>query len=330
MARSSGQKAKILWVLRILQRHTDEEHPMTLKELQDELERQGITAERKSLYDDFETLNQFGITVEKAGREGYYLRQEPFELAELKLLADAIQASKFITEKKSAGLIRKIQSLLSVHQAGQLQRQVTVTGRVKTPNEGIFYNVDAIHAAISAGKQIRFRYFHWALDETGRKAVRSYRRDDPYQVSPWALSWDDENYYLIAFSGGEIRHYRVDKMDRIELTAEVREGLTQFERFDAAQYAKRTFGMFGGEPEQLRIRFPEKLIGAVVDRFGQDVYLSPGEDGFTAMVKVAVSPQFFGWLFGLGGGVEILSPESARERFVAFLEEVRSSYRPLF
>lgn len=327
MPKSPNQKAKLLWIYHILRHQTDEDHPMTLKDLQTELERQDISAERKSLYDDFETLRQFGVNIEKTGRSGYYLVHEPFEVAELKLLVDAIQSSKFITEKKSAGLIKKIQSLLSVHQSVQLQRQVYVTGRVKTPNEGIFYNVDAIHSAITAGRQIRFRYFHWALDESGRKAVRSYRKSD-YLVSPWALSWDDENYYLIAFKDGDIRHYRVDKMEQITMTDLVREGQEHFEKFDAAQYAKRTFGMFGGEGEQLRIRFPEKLIGAVVDRFGQDVYLMPDREGsFAAMVKVAVSPQFYGWLFGLGSGVEILSPESEREAFKAFLEEITESYR---
>lgn len=328
MPRSSNQKSKLLWIWRIMQRQTDEDHPMSIKDLQTELERQGISAERKSLYSDFETLNQFGLTIEKSGRAGYYLRQEPFELAELKLLVDAIQSSRFLTEKKSAGLIKKIQSLLSVHQSVQLQRQVYVTGRVKTPNEGIFYNVDAIHGAITAGRQIRFRYFHWALDESGRRAVRHYRRAEPYQVSPWALSWDDENYYLIAFKDGEPRNYRVDKMDLIEMTADPREGQAYFERFDAAQYAKHTFGMFGGEPEQIRIRFPKSLIGVVVDRFGQDVHLSPDtEESFIAVVKAVASHQFYGWLFGLEAGVEILSPQSVREDFVRYLEEVAGAYR---
>ena len=331
MPKSPNQKAKILWVWRILHEQTDEDHPMSMKRLQAELERQGIIAERKSLYDDFEVLRQFGFPVEKMGRSGYYLQHGPFEVAELKLLVDAVQSAKFITEKKSAGLIKKVQSLLSVHQSGQLQRQVYVAGRVKTLNEGVFYNVDAIHSAITAGRQIRFRYFHWALDDSRRKAVRSYRRKDPYQVSPWALSWDDENYYLIAYdsAAGIIKHYRANKMEQITDTDIPREGQEHFERFDAAQYAKRTFGMFGGEEEQLRIRFPEKLIGAVIDRFGQDVFLSPDKEGFfSALVRVTISPQFFGWLFGLGSGVSILSPESAREDFLTFLGEVQDGYRP--
>ena len=228
MPKGTNQKLKLYYLSRIMTEKTDDEHHITMPEIQRALEGYGVTADRKSLYDDLEALRVLGIDVigEKNGRSySYHVGKKQFEIAELKLLVDAIQSSKFITEKKSNELIKKLTGLASNYEASQLKRQVVVQGRIKTMNESIYYIVDDIHNAITNNKKIRFEYLRWNLD---KKMER--RKDKLYEVSPWALTWDDENYYLIGFDAEEdkIKHYRVDKMRDIELTDEKREGKEHF------------------------------------------------------------------------------------------------------
>lgn len=327
MAKSCNQKEKILFLMRLFLQETDSKHPLTRKELEEKLADYGISAERKSLYNDIETLKKFGldITYRKERPEGYYLASHEFELAELKLLVDAVQSSRFITERKSNTLIRKIESLASKYEAKQLQRQVVVEDRIKAMNESIYYNVDKIHAAIASNQQILFRYFEWTVQKT----TRLKKGGMPYQVSPWALTWDDENYYLIGYDvdAGILKHFRVDKMLEIMALEEKRVGKEEFKRFDLAHYAKKTFGMFGGEEETLRIRFHNKYIGVVIDRFGKDVSVrTDGDSHFIARVDVAVSGQFFGWLTGLGKEVRILSPGYVADMYLEMLQGIACVY----
>ena len=327
MARSSNQKEKILFLMRLFHEETDAMHPLSRKQLEEKLLEYGIQAERKSLYNDIETLKKFGMDIayRKERPEGYFLQSHEFELAELKLLVDAVQSSRFITESKSNSLIRKIESMASKYEAKQLQRQVVVANRIKAMNESIYYNIDKIYASIASNQQILFRYFEWTIEKT----TRLKKGGEPYQVSPWALTWDDENYYLIGYDvdAGILKHFRVDKMLDIETLGEPRVGKEEFGRFDLAHYTKKTFGMFGGEEETLRIRFHNKYIGVVIDRFGKDVSVRPdGEASFTARVDVAVSGQFFGWLTGLGKDVRILSPVYVADMYLDFLKEITGAY----
>ena len=327
MAKTSNQKAKILYLMRLFQEETDEEHPLSRRALEERLADIGIHAERKSLYNDIETLKTFGMDIEyrKEQPEGYYLAGREFELAELKLLVDAVQSSRFITQKKSDSLIKKIEKLTDRHEARQLQRQVVVADRIKAMNESIYYNVDKLHAAITGNRQIVFRYFEWTVS----KEIRLKKGGENYRVSPWALTWDNENYYLIGYDmdAGKMKHFRVDKMLHIELQDQPREGREEFGRFDLAQYTRRTFGMFGGNEETVRIRFPNKYVGVVIDRFGKDVALRPdGNDGFIARVIVAVSEQFYGWITGLGREVKIASPEWVAEEYMSLLKDLGSVY----
>ena len=327
MARSSNQKEKILFLMRLFHEETDAMHPLSRKQLEEKLLEYGIQAERKSLYNDIETLKKFGMDIayRKERPEGYFLQSHEFELAELKLLVDAVQSSRFITESKSNSLIRKIESMASKYEAKQLQRQVVVANRIKAMNESIYYNIDKIYASIASNLQILFRYFEWTIEKT----TRLKKGGEPYQVSPWALTWDDENYYLIGYDvdAGILKHFRVDKMLDIETLGEPRVGKEEFGRFDLAHYTKKTFGMFGGEEETLRIRFHNKYIGVVIDRFGKDVSVRPdGEESFTARVDVAVSGQFFGWLTGLGKDVRILSPVYVADMYLDFLKEITGAY----
>ncbi len=333
MAKGQNQKAKLLYLARILSQQTDQEHPMTIARMMDLLQAQGVDVrDRKSLYDDLETLRVFGMDIEKQreGRSvGYYVAGREFELPELKLLVDAVQSSRFITHNKTNQLIRKVESLASVHQARQLQRQVYVTRRIKAMNESIYYTVDALHEAIDSSKQIRFHYFEWALGRGRERVEKRLRRGGGwYQVSPFSLVWDNENYYLVAFEteSGTVRHYRVDKMQNLTVTDLPREGLP--ENFDPAAYAGSLFGMYNGVQETVKLRFENSLIGVVADRFGREVFLSPdGDSHFTVTTKVAISPQFLSWVFSFGPQAQILSPEPVRNQFLQLLYETEVNYK---
>ncbi len=329
MAKSSNQKLKLLYLLKILSEQTDDGHSMTLHGIQSALQAYDISAERKSLYDDIEALRNYGVDVigESKGKSyEYHIGERQFELAELKLLVDAVQASKFITVKKSAQLIKKLEGLTSVHEARQLQRQVYVADRIKTMNESIYYNVDILHNAISRNVKIRFQYTQWTVN----KELQMKKNGELYEVSPWALSWDNENYYLVAFDTADaiIKHYRVDKMMKLVLTEEGREGREFFEQFNMASYTRKMFGMYHGTEQTVKIQFANELAGVVIDRFGKDVYLRPVDgEHFVAHVKVAVSRQFIAWVIGLGKGAKILAPEAVAEEMKRTVRELAALYK---
>ena len=311
MAKGTNQKLKVIYLMKILLEKTDEEHSITMNEIIDSLESYGVSAERKSLYSDIESLRQYGMDIigNQMGRTYYYcVGNREFELAELKLLVDSVQAAKFITARKSNELIKKIESLASKYEASWLHRQVYVAERVKTMNESIYYNVDMIHAAIGANSQITFQYYQWNVE----KKMELRRNGALYEISPWALSWSNENYYLIGFDAGEdkIKHFRVDKMLHIETTGVKREGEECFRRFDMAVYTRKMFGMFGGEEETVKLECENSFAGVMIDRFGKDVILMKKDEGhFAVHVKVAVSRQFLSWVIGLGEGAKITGPE---------------------
>ena len=328
MAKRPNQRLKLLYLAKIMLRLTDDEHGLQVEQIINELAKYDIAAERKSIYSDLEALQLFGIDIEKKhiGRYVYYcVGNRNLELAELKLLVDAVQSSKFITQKKSRELIHKLEKLVSVYEAKQLQRQVVVTNRNKTINENIYYNIDMIYNGISGDVKIRFQYFSWNIEKE-----MELRRDGAfYEVSPLVLSWDDENYYLIAYDEEDkiIKHFRVDKMLKISLTRKKREGLKQFETFDIASYSKKTFGMFAGEEETVTLLCENDMIGVVIDRFGQEVNVRKADDmHFRARLHVAVSGQFYGWLCGLGEKVEIIEPAEMREKYVTYLQKIQNKY----
>ena len=328
MPKGTNQKLKLIYIIKYLLENTDENHKATMADILNYLEYHDITAERKGIYSDVEAIRELGIEVigEKVGRNFYYyVADRDFEIAELKLLVDAIQSSKFMTEKKSGELIKKLGNLVSIHDAKKLQRQVYVAGRAKALNESIFYNIDAIHNAIGANKKIRFQYFQWNV----KKEMELRKNGEFYEVSPWALLWEDENYYLIGFDScsKEIRHYRVDKMLKISCIDMEREGRDAFEKLNMADYTKKNFGMFAGEEEMVKLEVHKRLIGVILDRFGREVMIIPAdEEHFRVNVKVSVSSQFLGWIFGLGSDVKILSPENVVEKMKEEIKKMEKLY----
>ena len=322
------QKLKPIYIMDYLLHNSDEEHPVTIKQIINYLESQGIPAERKGVYADFDALRFYGLDIvksESGNSSGYFIGQRTFELPELKLLVDSVQASKFITHTKTGTLIKKIEKLASVHQAQLLQRQVFVANRIKTMNESIYYNVDEIQNGISRNKQIRFRYFRFNV-----KKEKEYRHDGAfYQVSPFALTWDDENYYMVAYDSEakDIRHYRVDKMDQISTTDVDRDGQEVYQTLDMGIYAKKVFGMFQGKETKVRLRFDNELVGAVLDRLGQDSMIIPdGDDHFVVSADVVASPQFFAWVSGFGKMAKILGPQEVVDQMREHADAVASMY----
>lgn len=329
MARAPFQKLKILYLLDYLLRCSDESHPVTVAQLIQELHARGISAERKSIYDDLEALRTYGIDLVQAGQgrnSAYYVASREFELPELKLLVDSVQSSKFITQKKTMSLIKKIESLTSIYQARELNRQVLVKNRIKTMNESIYYNVDEIHRGIAANRKIRFHYFEYNMEK--QRQLR--RNGEWYVMSPYALTWDDENYYLVAFDSqaGIIKHFRVDKMTHIGVTQEPRDGQEVYAAMDMGLYARQVFGMFSGELTWVRLRFERGLVGAVLDRLGQDVMLVPeDEEHFTVRADVVVSPQFFAWLCGFGTRAKVLEPEPVVAAMADYVQRISALYQ---
>ena len=314
MAKSEGQKLKLLYLKQLLEEQSDENHPLNTQQILNYLAARDIKAERKAIYNDIICLQDFGMDiVHKPGRNGgYYLASREFELPELKLLVDAVQSSKFLTSKKSMQLIAKLSRLASSHEAGSLKRQVMVSGRVKTMNESIYYNVDRLHEAIAENSQIRFQYFEWGID--GKK----HDRPGPYVASPYGLIWDDENYYLVAHSPRHgMTHYRVDKMTKIENTGEPRIMTPEGRNLNVSAYGKNVFGMFGSKTTTVRMRFHRSLVSVIIDRFGADTMLIPdGDEHFIFSMDIAVSPLFLGWLAGFGDRAKILSPQSVIDQYL--------------
>lgn len=323
----SSVKLRMLYIMKLLLEKTDESHVMSAADISRELSKYGMRADRKTIYSDIETLNEFGIDIlqTKGTNGGYYIGSRKFELPELKLLVDAVQASKFISRKKSEELIRKLEGLASEHDARQLQRNVFIYNRPKTGNETIYYNVDQIHAAILENKQIQYQYAEWTV----QKKLKAKKSGALYTVSPWALTWDNENYYLIAYeeTSNCIKHYRVDKMRKICVAEKERIGKEMFQDFDLAEFAKKTFSMYGGRDEKVVLRCSNELIGVVLDRFGTDIMVIPEKEGyFRAHILAAVSPQFFGWVTGIGEKMQIEEPLSVRKEYREYLARIMGRY----
>jgi len=327
MSKTSNQKLKILYIMKMLMEKTDEDHSMTINEIIKNLEKLDISAERKSIYSDIDALKRFGIDISqsKTKTTGYYISNRKFELAELKLLVDGVQCSKFITHKKSHELIKKIVNLTSEQQASHLNRQVFVTNRVKTPNERIYYNVDVIHQAISQNRQISFHYFKY-----NTKKQEIYGKDgDLYVTSPYSLVWDDEKYYLIAFSGkyDSFTHYRVDRMVSVSIESDKREKHPSSTKFDITEYSKKVFSMFSGDETLAKLKFDSSLINVIIDKFGKNILIDEhGDNEFCVTQKISVSPTFFAWMTQFGSKAQIISPKSVIKKYREFIKEISDNF----
>lgn len=328
MAKGINQKLKLLYIVQILEKMSDENHPVSTRMLIDELAKHDICAERKSIYDDINQLIDFGydiVTVKSRTNGGYYLATRSFELSELKLLVDSVQASRFITLKKSRELISKLESEVSIYDEASLKRDVFVQNRIKTDNESIYYVVNDIYNGIQNNNKISFLYMDWNV----KKEKEARHGGQRYLISPFALTIKDENYYLIAFDSeaGKIKHYRVDKIKDVRLEKEAREGLEIFKRFDVATYTNKSFGMFGGNDEIVSLKFKKGYAGILIDRFGTDIDIRSLDDEYASTrVEVTISNQFFGWITSINDAVEITAPAEIRNKYKEYLQDIIKRY----
>ena len=329
MAKGNGQRLKALYILKILQENSDEKHLLKTQQIIDRLEGYGIPAERKSVYADISALKELGyeiVCVRARANGGYYLKNRSFELPELKLLTDAVQASRLITVKKSRQLISKLETLASPFEAKQLNRQVYVSDRNKTDNETIYETIDRLHESMQKNRQVRFQYLEWTAD--GKKKCR--HSGAFYEGSPYFLIWRDENYYLVAYDAKAqiMKHYRVDKIQALSVSEHDREGTEVAAKVNPAVYTEEKFGMFAGNEEIVTLRYDQSIAGVLFDRFGQAVSVRKLADGnYTMRVRLSLSQQFYGWLTGLGAEIEIVAPAYVRDEYKAYIQGILHVYQ---
>ena len=326
MARGERQKEKLLRVLEILMRHTDDERGVTVAQIISMLGEYGITAERKSIYDDFAVLGDMGFAVEKLPTRPttYYLADRIFELSELKMLVDAVESSRFITAGKSREIIAKLEIFAGQHRARELSRQVYVEDRVKTMSNSAIYSVDTIHTAINGNRQISYKYYEYTADKK-----RVFRRGgERYTVSPLALIWNDENYYLVAGDSrdGVTKNFRVDKMTDVRVE-EIPRDEASLSGFNPANYTRKIFGMYGGREELVTLECRESLAGVIIDRFGLEPTFTRTDFGFRITLRVMISPNFFAWVLGFGRDMRILSPSAVVDEMKKRIDEVKELYQ---
>ena len=326
MARNENGKQKLVRLIEILIKYTDGEHGLTVAEIIEKLSEYGISAERKSLYNDFLVLEELGIPVSKtkAKQTRYYIDYFVFELAELKMLVDAVQSSRFITAKKSRDIISRLESLTSVHKRRELSRQVYVEDRVKTANPASMYTVDVVHTAINSDRRLSFHYFEY--DAEKKKRLR--RDGEFYLVSPLSLIWSEENYYLVAYeeAADKIKHFRIDKMIDVSLLPEKRSSCEACREFTPSDYSRKVFGMYGGREELVTLECRERLAGVMIDRFGSEPTFRKTDFGFKLSIRLMVSPTFFAWVMGFGDDIRICEPESVRAELLAILSKTLALY----
>lgn len=356
-----NQKIKPYIVLQFLLRNTDEEHTVTAFDIVSYLQECGISAERRSIYRDIEEINKVSLMLEEnctifeaeemllddeddelklvvynKAKKGFYVRQRHFDLNDIRLLAESIYSSKFLTEGQTKRLADVACEFVSKYQAEKIKHNVFLTDRVKTNNKSVLNNISIINEAMSKmiegekhiPEKISFKYLKYTIDNIGNQVER--RQGAKYIVSPYQLLINDGNYYLLAFDdySKEIRTYRVDRMKGVSFTGEPREGQKAFEEIDLHTYTQRVFSMYGGEQKRVTLRFINPLLDTVVDRFGKEgvIYNKVDDTHFSVYAQVEISDQFFGWLLGFGKKVKILAPDDVKEKFVAYMDKIREMY----
>lgn len=324
-AKQTNQRLRILYTYKIMLEQTDEAHSLTATKILLKLEEYGISAGRKALYDDIEALKLYGVDIISSGRNsGYYVCNRDFELPELKLLADAVSCSRFLTVKKSNELLEKITKPASVYEARQLRRTIYISDRVKPMNERIYLSVDVIQKAIMEKKQISFRYFSYNVRKN-----KVYREGGRI-CSPYVMTWDNERYYLVSYCNRHpdvLTHFRVDRMEDVKILDEPIKALP--DNFNMADYLNSTFSMFSGKSERVTIRFKNELVTAVIDRFGNNTPIFVDDDEyFIAHVNANTEEPvpFFSWLAKFGAKAELTAPDRLRNDFIEFMREILNVY----
>lgn len=323
--RSQNQRLKLLYLLDYLLENTDETHTVKVSEIITHFENHHkIPIEQKTVCSDLRLLSEFGYETQYDGRtRGWRIIERDFDTQELQLLIDSVQASRFITQKQAKTLTEKLKKKASRFDRVLLDRRCYVPNRVRSSNDSIFYHLDDLHTAIANDWRISFKYFYF----TPKKTRAYYKKGEYYHASPYALLWSDNNYYLLAYESGKMKHFRVDKMDGIEIVPHKREGKEIFKEMKLSERSLRVFSMFSGKVQKVKIRFSNHLANVVIDRFGKDITMVPeDEKHFTIHTDIEVSPQFYGWLCGLGKGVRVISPPEVVEEMGNYVKGIAEMY----
>ena len=307
-------KKRLLRLIKLLQDHTDEDHPVSTRDIMAYYKENGMSSDRKTLDADIKLLQEqgFDLIKIKSSPNKYYIASREFELPELKLLIDAVQSSRFITEKKSRELSKKLAGLASAEQAKELDRHTGVNGRAKSTNEQQLYTVDTITKAINEKKKIRYQYQEY--DGKKRKILRN--DGEVYVLSPYMLYWNEDFYYVVGYSDKRetITAFRVDRIVNIELTDA--KAVKRPKGFKVSNYSDSIFGMYSGPEAEVELECRNDLMKYIIDRFGEKIKVHPTENGtFLTTVTVQLSPVFYGWIFQFGGGIKIVRPEGAIEKY---------------
>ena len=327
--RSSKQGVKLLYIRDYLYAEATKEHPKNAKHIQKFLATKNIPADEKTIYNDIKRLEvDFHVPIVYDPKKwGYYITQPQFEPYELRLMVDSIQSSKFITQKEANTITQKISGLADIYTKESLNRHAYVSGRVRSRNDSVVKDADRIHSAIAKNRKISFRYFHYTPNKDNPK--RYSKSGDVYVVSPYALLWDNGNYYLYAYTDkGNFRTFRIDRMESIShpLLAE-RDGEKEFKASQITSQDYKVFQMYHGDQMKVRVRFSNHLADAVIDQFGKSVLLIPdGEKHFVATLPVEISPPFFAWISTFGRGAQIQHPATAVEKMREFIGKLTDMY----
>ncbi len=334
MADKGYTKMKLLYIKEFLEKNSDEEHPVSVEDIIEMLLSKDIECERKSIYSDVKTLKESGMDIlsVRQPKAGYCVCSRDFELPELRLLIDAVQAANFITPKKTKELIKKIGTLCSVAQAKMLEKQVYIEKRHKCSNEEIYYNIDIINRAIQSGKRVSFIYQKRQLDTAENKVVTEEKE---FSVSPYAMIWSNDHYYLIANNQkyNNLMHTRIDRMKKVEILEERARKFSEVSPyksyFDSADYSGKIFNMFSGDTQTLEMLCDNSLLEEIVDRFGNAAFIRTGDDEnrFLLSTKCVVSEGLVSWIMQFGGRLEVLEPLTLREQVRTRAKEIADLYK---
>lgn len=332
---SDSKKLTLIYLQNLFLKKTDKTHFLTMKDILSYLETKDIYVDRRTIYNDISLLNYSGfeiIGVKEKGGYKYHHPQRLFNSDELKFLIDSVAASKFLTERKSKELITKIKSLGSSFDSVTLNRNVLLGKRIKSMNDKVFKNLDSIYLALAFNNKIEFQYIHSRFNPTTHR-VEHFSKNKRYCLSPFAVSLSDDNYYLIAFDNVEniLKHYRIDRMQSIKILDDTRDGMEYFKNFDIVDYSKKTFGMFAGKEVSICLECPNNMVIIFKERFGDSAIIRPNynnPDTFFVRIPVNLSPQFYGWLFGLGNNVKIISPDYIIDEYKNILNSTLQKYTP--
>lgn len=335
MPKAADQKLRLLYLIQIFIKKTDNDHGITLEEILAELAKHQIVANRKTIYDDIYVLNQWGyqITHEKKNYTHYYyiynkehfendpygnpIQATTFSISELILLTDAIQSSKYIPRSNSDQLIKKLKTFASIYEEKQLDRHNYIEGITKSQAPRIHYTINTLNNSINDDCQIEMYYKEWTL----KKQLE--QKPHLYHLSIWAMIWLDENYYIVAYDHDEdkIKHFRIDKIGHIRLCPDKKRDLHLFEGKTVAQYVKQRDNMFGDDIVTVTLKAKKHLIGIFIDKFGKNIPIEEYPEYFITQVNIIDAPPFYGWLFALGADIEVLEPSSIKNTMISMLEK---------